>query len=98
HPHAHPFPTRRSSDLPARWANRRRRPPVEPPAQRESNSKEIEFIGYAEDCTLSGRLDLAGDRLSDVMNATDHLLLLNVLVTDLRSEEHTSELQSQSNL
>jgi hypothetical protein len=52
-------------------------PPVAP------RPHEIEFVAYAEDCTLSGRLALAGDRLSDLLNANERLLLIDVLVADL---------------
>lgn len=30
---------------------------------------EIEFVAYAEDCLIRGRVDLEGERLSDMLNA-----------------------------
>jgi hypothetical protein len=60
------------------------RPPAdEPLAPVTPRPHEIEFVAYAEDCTLSGRLALSGDRLSDLLNANERLLLVDVLVADL---------------
>jgi hypothetical protein len=84
---------------PSRWGKWRHPSPGDAGTEDDLSSRPrspsangIEFIGYAEDCTLSGRLDLAGDRLSDVMNETESLLLLNVLVTDL-ADGHAIELR-----
>ena len=48
---------------------------------------EIDFVAYAEDCVLSGRVRLAADRLSDLVNDNDQLELVDVLVTDLVGSE-----------
>ena len=54
--------------------------PVEPLDERPT---EIEFVAYAEDCILSGHVQLAADRLSDLVNDHEELDLIDVLVTDL---------------
>ena len=46
-------------------------------------SPEVEFVAYAEDCILSGQVELAADRLSDLINAHEELELIDVLVADL---------------
>jgi hypothetical protein len=50
-------------------------PPEGPP--------EIDFVAYAEDCVLSGRVRLAADRLSDLVNQHEQIELVDVLVSDL---------------
>jgi hypothetical protein len=44
---------------------------------------EVEFVAYGEDCILSGRVRLAADRLSDMLNEHDEYLLVDVLVERL---------------
>jgi hypothetical protein len=44
---------------------------------------EIEFVAYAEDCTLSGHLRLAAERLTDLLNDHDEVELTHVVVEDL---------------
>jgi hypothetical protein len=44
---------------------------------------EVEFIAYAEDCALSGRIRLAEERLSDLLNEHESFELIDVLVTPL---------------
>jgi hypothetical protein len=56
---------------------------IDPVAPIEAHSAEIEFVAYAADCILSGRLALRADRLSDLLNAHDRVQLVDVLVTDL---------------
>jgi hypothetical protein len=48
---------------------------------------EIDFVAYAEDCVLSGRVRLAADRLSDLVNDHEQVELVDVLVTDLVGSE-----------
>ena len=43
---------------------------------------EVEFSAYAEDCRL-GRIRLEAERLSDMLNAHDELVLVDVLVESL---------------
>ena len=43
----------------------------------------IEFIGYAEDSVLSGRLEMTADRLSDLLNSHDEYVLTDVRVSEL---------------
>lgn len=45
--------------------------------------RDVEFVGYAEDCTLSGRLALDAERLSDLLNQHDRFELVDVLVAPL---------------
>jgi hypothetical protein len=58
--------------------------PPEPVAAPETSgpapvSSEIEFSAWAADCRLSGTLDLDGERLSDMLNLYDELVLVDVL-------------------
>lgn len=48
--------------------------------------RDVEFIGYAEDCTLSGRVALATERLSDLLNQHERYELVDVLVSPLSGE------------
>lgn len=49
-----------------------------PPAQ-----PEVEFSAYGEDCRVYGRIQLAAERLSDMLNTHDQVLLVSVLVESL---------------
>ncbi len=53
-------------------------PVNEPPAQ-----PEVEFSAYGEDYRVYGRIRLAAERLSDMLNAHDDVLLVSVLVESL---------------
>jgi hypothetical protein len=44
---------------------------------------EIDVVAYAEDCILSGRLPMAAERLSDLLNENDEFEFVNVMVEDL---------------
>jgi hypothetical protein len=44
---------------------------------------EVEFVAYGEDCVLSGRLAMPADRLTDLLNAHDQYVLVDVLVERL---------------
>lgn len=69
---------------PLRLAFRQRPPaPSEPRQPIPDAPLELDFVAYAEDCVLSGRVDLREDRLSDLINAHEHFELVNVLVEDL---------------
>jgi hypothetical protein len=46
-------------------------------------STEIDFAAYSGDCRLFGRLVLQGERLTDMLNVTDELLLVDVMVESL---------------
>ena len=48
--------------------------------------RDVEFVGYAEDCTLSGRVALATERLSDLLNQHERYQLSDVLVSPLTGE------------
>ncbi len=43
----------------------------------------VEFVAYAEDCLLSGRVRLAADRLTDMLNEHDEFELIDVMVERL---------------
>lgn len=43
---------------------------------------EVEFVAYGRDCLLSGWVRLGADRLTDLLNAHEEVLLENVLVQD----------------
>lgn len=40
----------------------------------------VEFVAYAEDCILSGRIRLEAERLTDMLNERDEILLSDVMV------------------
>lgn len=40
----------------------------------------VEFVAYAEDCILSGRVRLAAERLTDMLNDHDEVQLIDVMV------------------
>ena len=44
---------------------------------------EVEFVAYAEDSILSGRVALTADRLTDLLNDHDQYTLIDVLVESL---------------
>jgi hypothetical protein len=44
---------------------------------------DVDFVAYAEDCILSGRIGMAAERISDLLNAHDRFELVDVLVTPL---------------
>jgi len=64
-----------------------RSPAAAPEALQADEIPEIDFVAYAEDCLLSGRVRLDAGRLSDLINAHDQLELANVLVRDLTGGE-----------
>ena len=43
----------------------------------------IEFVAYAEDCILEGRVRMGAERLADFINDREQVELADVLVTDL---------------
>jgi hypothetical protein len=53
------------------------------PAGSSTRLPEVEFVAYAGDCRLSGRLRLDASRLSDMLNAHDEYLLEGVLAERL---------------
>jgi hypothetical protein len=70
---------------PLRLAFRPRPPAAAPrePGPAPDAPLEVEFVAYAEDRVLSGRVQLAAGRLSDLINAHERFELINVLVEDL---------------
>jgi hypothetical protein len=46
----------------------------------------VEFVAYAEDCVLSGRVRLAAERLTDMLNGHDEYELVDVMVERLDTE------------
>lgn len=59
------------------------KPPLVPAAPQPDGpvavSSTIDFSAWAEDCRLFGTLELDGDRLSDMLNLYDELVLVDVL-------------------
>lgn len=47
----------------------------------------VEFVAYGEDCLLSGRIRLAAERLSDMLNDHDEYELIDVMVESLDGPE-----------
>jgi hypothetical protein len=60
------------------------RPPAPESASAEIDSAvgrgEVDFVAYSEDCILSGRTVLDGDRLTDMLNEHDEYDLIGVTV------------------
>jgi hypothetical protein len=56
-----------------------------PPAVTRA-SQQVEFVAYGEDCVLSGVVQLASDRLTDMLNDHDEYQLVDVLVEGLTGE------------
>ncbi len=57
-------------------------PPAVPAADEPANV-DVTFVAYTEDCRVTGRVTLEGDRLSDMLNARGDLVLRDVLVESL---------------
>jgi hypothetical protein len=56
----------------------------DPAAPRRATSQpEVEFVAYGEECLLSGRVRLAAERLSDMLNEHDEYQLVDVMVERL---------------
>lgn len=53
---------------------------------------EVDFTAYAADCRIFGRIRLEGDRLTDMLNAHDELLLVDVMVASI-ADGHVVERQ-----
>ncbi len=53
------------------------------PARAVPPTPEVEFVAYAEDSILSGRVALTADRLTDLLNEHDQYTLVDVLVESL---------------
>jgi hypothetical protein len=49
----------------------------------EPVGSRLDFVAYAEDSVLSGRLELRADRLTDLLNEHDEFVLESVLVSSL---------------
>lgn len=68
----------------------RRAPIVEPVVAHgpdpSRTTREIEFVAYGEDCVLSGVVQMAADRLTDMLNEHDEYLLVNVRVEGLAGD------------
>jgi hypothetical protein len=46
-------------------------------------TRDVEFVAYADDCRLFGHLRLAGDRLTDMLNEYEEYILVDVLAESL---------------
>jgi hypothetical protein len=47
----------------------------------------VDFVAYAEDCILFGRIRLQAERLTDMLNEHEELLLVDVMVQSLHESE-----------
>lgn len=47
----------------------------------------VDFVAYADDCALSGRIRLRAERLTDMLNDHDELQLVDVLVQSVTERE-----------
>lgn len=66
------------------------RPPVAPEPGAElpiARPPQVEFYAYAQDCVLSGYVQLDADRLSDLLNDHSEYLLIDVVASDLSTGE-----------
>lgn len=52
-----------------------------------SDTAEVTFLAYGEDCILSGRTALEAERLTDMLNAHDEYVLVGVMVQRLDDGE-----------
>ena len=55
----------------------------------------IEFVGFAADCTISGKMTMFGDRLSDFLNGQDRYLVHHVECESLE-DGHQAAIDSVS--
>lgn len=58
-------------------------PAADDPSQAPVLLPLVEFVAYAEDCILYGRVRLAADRLTDMLNEHDEFELVDVMVERL---------------
>jgi hypothetical protein len=56
---------------------------VPPVTRAQPLHPEVEFVAYGEDCLLSGRVRLAAERLTDMLNEHDEYQLVDVMVERL---------------
>jgi hypothetical protein len=47
----------------------------------------VDFVAFAEDCLLSGRIRLRAERLTDMLNEHEELLLVDVMAQPLREPD-----------
>jgi hypothetical protein len=76
---------------------RRLRPAIDRDAKRPSTIEEpvpssvvgpfVDFVAYADDCTLSGQIRLGGGRLTDLLNGRDEWHLIDVMAESFDGEE-----------
>jgi hypothetical protein len=52
---------------------------IEAPTQQIDAGPFIDFVAYADDCTLSGQIRLASGRLTDLLNGRDEWQLVDVM-------------------
>src|SRR5207249_9446018 len=91
HPHLHSFPTRRSSDLKFGQFNADFRPEVESEARRV-------IIEFVNETTIDSAQQLAKESEIAARHYREELETANRQLEKIRSEEHTSELQSRFDL
>jgi hypothetical protein len=60
---------------------------IEGPTQPIDAGPFIDFVAYADDCTLSGQIRLASGRLTDLLNGRDEWQLVDVMAESFDGEE-----------
>lgn len=57
--------------------------PVNGPGSARSSHPMVDFVAYAEDCVLSGRVRLSAERMTDLLNEHEEIRLVDVMVQRL---------------
>src|SRR5699024_12863587 len=94
-PHRHSFPTRRSSDLAWKEAKVGMSKKNEENEQHE-NIDEADLV--TEDEKIDTTMDEDADMMTNVRNLSGWVRYVFMTIAVIRSEEHTSELQSRFDL
>jgi hypothetical protein len=64
-----------------------RRSTIEEPVPSRDVGPFVDFVAYADDCTLSGQIRLGGERLTDLLNGRDEWQLVDVMAESFDGEE-----------
>jgi hypothetical protein len=60
---------------------------IEEPVPSRDVGPFVDFVAYADDCTLSGQIRLGGERLTDLLNGRDEWQLVDVMAESFDGEE-----------
>jgi hypothetical protein len=72
---------------PAIDRNDKRSATSEAPVPSSGAGPFVDFVAYADDCTLSGQIRLGGGRLTDLLNGRDEWQLIDVMAESFDGEE-----------